>query len=453
MKIQKITSDSLMLLCLFIGMACSDILEEKPDKSLIVLRTMEELWTLFDNNQQVMNAEPSQLDPSSDDVLLLDSRLATLDEDSKRIYTWSTEPINSALNTDWSRPYDQVFFSNIVLQELEMFTSSEQNSQEWKNLKGAAHFYRAYAFFALAKSFCLGYDPKTASNELGIVLRLNPDIAEPLNRASLKETFEQIILDLQTAEPLLSPLPEYNTRPSQAAVWAMLSRVYLYMGDFEQSLNAANRTLSITDTLLDYNEVDASPARPFVGNFTEVIYYSELLLRTYYFFSAGSAVAPELFDLYEEGDLRKTLFFFPRAGFMSFRGQYSYLLNPFGGLAVDEIWLNKAECEARLNQPQMALNSLNRLLEKRVEAESFVPLEGLAGDALIHKILEERRKELVLRGIRWADIKRLNVLGAGIELERIVDGSVYRLAPGDPRFALPIPQEELDRSGIAQNPR
>ena len=452
-KYQHLNQALLLAVILFLGASCSGILDEKPDKALIVPTTISELWALLDNNLQVMNSEPSQLDASSDDVLILDSRLAVLDEDSRRIYTWSNEPINNALNTDWSRPYDQVFYSNVVLGELEQFDNSEKSSQEWRNLKGAAHFYRAYAFFSLARSFCVGYDPATAGNELGIVLRLDSDIAVALPRSTLKETFEQIILDLEMAEPLVQSTISVNTRPSKAAVWAMLSRVYLYMGDFEKSLEAADRALSLYDALLDYNQINPSPARPFVGNLDEVIFYSELLLRTYYFFSAGSAVSPELYAKYEQDDLRRSLFFFARSGFMAFRGQYSYLANAFGGLAVDELWLNKAECEARLGQSQNAINSLNTLLVKRFKTDKFIPIAELSGEELVEKVLEERRKELVLRGMRWGDIKRLNVLGGNISLTRTINGTEIRLPANDPRFALSIPQEEIDRSGIRQNPR
>ena len=136
---------------------------------------------------------------------------------------------------------------------------------------------------------------------------------------------------------------------------------------------------------------------------------------------------------------------------MAYRGQYSYLINPFGGLAVDELLLNKAEAAARLGKHALALESLNILLEKRFTAESFEPVSGLSGEELINRILEERRKELVLRGMRWGDVKRLNVLGDGISLKRMINGEEILLPAGDKRFALPIPQEEISRSGIFQN--
>ncbi|WP_057939846.1 RagB/SusD family nutrient uptake outer membrane protein, partial [Algoriphagus resistens] len=348
-------------------------------------------------------------------------------------------------------PYQQVLFANIVLAELENFSEEEKQATDWKELKGAALFYRAYAYFGLARAFCLPYDRTTAEGELGLVLRTSPDIDSPLPRANLEETFDRILNDLTASRELLADLPAVNTRPSKAAAYAMLSRVYLYQGDFAGSLENAELALGIFSTLIDYNSVDPSPSRPFVGNFGEVIYYSEVFSQLFYFYFSGSAISPDLIDQYGDGDLRKELYYYPRDGFMAYRGQYSYLVNPFGGLAVDELLLNKAEAEARLGEESEALNSLNQLLEKRFIPESFEPLSGLNGEELINTILVERRKELVLRGIRWGDIKRLNVLGADITLKRTINGEEILLPAGDLRFALPIPQKEIGRSGIQQN--
>lgn len=451
MKRYNILRNLWLLSLLIAGVSCSDLLDEKPDMSLVTPTTLDELWALLDNNLQVMNVEPSTVDIVSDDVYLLDSKIPSLTEDQYRLYTWSKEPINSDLNSDWSRPYEQILFANIVLSELENFDGKEQNSAGWKELKGAALFYRAYAYFGLARSFCPAYDKSTAAGELGLVLRTSPEIDIQLPRASLEETFHRILEDLKESRELMPEVASVNTRPSKAAVYAMLSRVYLYQGNFEESLTNADLALAVQSGLLDYRTVNATPSRPFVGQLDEVIFYSELILRTYYFFSSGSAVSPDLYGLYEEGDLRKELFFFPRGGFMAYRGQYSYLINPFGGLAVDELLLNKAEAAARLGKNALALESLNILLEKRFTAESFEPVSGLSGEELINKILQERRKELVLRGMRWGDVKRLNVLGDGISLKRMINGEEILLPAGDKRFALPIPQEEISRSGILQN--
>ncbi|WP_332913812.1 hypothetical protein [Algoriphagus boritolerans] len=122
-----------------------------------------------------------------------------------------------------------------------------------------------------------------------------------------------------------------------------------------------------------------------MGKLDEVIFYSELTLRTYYFFSAGSAVAPELIEKYDPNDLRLSLFYSNRAGFKAFRGQYSYLLNPFGGLAVDELLLNKAECLARIGKDSEAMTVLNELLIKRYKTGTFKEMKGLEQGVLLQK--------------------------------------------------------------------
>ena len=68
-------------------------------------------------------------------------------------------------------------------------------------------------------------------------------------------------------------------------------------------------------------------------------------------------------------------------------------------------------------------------------------------------ILLERRKELLMRGLRWMDLKRLNMEGAAITLTRTVNGQVYTLPPNDLRYALPIPEDVIAISGMQQNPR
>ncbi|SEM08104.1 hypothetical protein SAMN05216436_101351 [bacterium A37T11] len=57
-----------------------------------------------------------------------------------------------------------------------------------------------------------------------------------------------------------------------------------------------------------------------------------------------------------------------------------------------------------------------------------------------------------MRGLRWMDIKRLNKEGANITLTRNLNGQIYTLPPNDPRFALPIPEDVIDLSGMQQNP-
>ncbi|MBW3469842.1 RagB/SusD family nutrient uptake outer membrane protein [Arthrospiribacter ruber] len=451
MKARYIFNLSLLIL---VFTACESFLNEKPDQALIVPRTLEELWSILDNSTQVMNQEGAHIEASADDVIILPFLYNTLSPEQKNAYIWNDEIYETPSALDWDQPFRQIFFANTVLFELENLPESEKSSPEFNRLKGSALFYRAYAYFSLSRQFCLGYDEATAGEILGLPLRSTPNITDEVQRSNLKDTFEMILKDLEEAEIMLPENTPHITRPTKIASRAMLSRVYLYMGNFEKSLEYADLTLLLKDDLLDYNNVNPAPARPFVNEFDEVIFYSELLFYTYYFFSNGSAVNPDLVELYHENDLRKQLFFFPREDHFAYRGQYSFLVRLFSGLATDEVYLTKAECHARLGQPEDALNALNTLLRNRFISGTYEPIEVDVVEDVLETILTERRKQLLLRGIRWGDLKRFNVIpGEQVTLTRDTPDGVFNLPPNDFRYAYPIPEEELQLSGIAQNPR
>ncbi|MFP9100715.1 RagB/SusD family nutrient uptake outer membrane protein [Flavobacterium sp. RHBU_24] len=95
----------------------------------------------------------------------------------------------------------------------------------------------------------------------------------------------------------------------------------------------------------------------------------------------------------------------------SYWGSYDGSPLPFSGIATDEIYLIKSECLARAGKFTEAMQVLNTLLEKRWIAGTFFPLSA-TGTAALDIILSERRKELVLRGLRWSDLRRLNKIRA-----------------------------------------
>jgi hypothetical protein len=72
--------------------------------------------------------------------------------------------------------------------------------------------------------------------------------------------------------------------------------------------------------------------------------------------------------------------------------------------------------------------------------------------AALDTILLERRKELVMRTLRWIDIKRLNKEDRNIVPVRIVAGERFSLPPNDNRYALPLPSDVVNISGMPQNP-
>ena len=63
-----------------------------------------------------------------------------------------------------------------------------------------------------------------------------------------------------------------------------------------------------------------------------------------------------------------------------------------------------------------------------VHFEGYFPISLLDAGVLLETILQERRKELLFRGRRWADLKRLNLEAKfKKDLIRTINGQEYRL--------------------------
>jgi hypothetical protein len=169
-----------------------------------------------------------------------------------------------------------------------------------------------------------------------------------------------------------------------------------------------------------------------------------------------SRIDTTLYALYADNDLRKSLYFLNHAdGSQRFKGSLAGSNVLFQGPTVAEMMLIRSECLSRRNSQDsrdQALQLLNQLLEKRYQTGTFVPIQYEDSQQLLDTILAERQKELIFRGERWADIKRLNMEGRNIVLRRYVNNDWIQLEPNSPRYATPIPEKVIDLSGMQQNP-
>jgi hypothetical protein len=98
---------------------------------------------------------------------------------------------------------------------------------------------------------------------------------------------------------------------------------------------------------------------------------------------------------------------------------------------------------------------LNYLLSKRYRTVPvFTPLTAATAEEALQIVLRERRKELVGRGLRWYDLRRLNKDPRFAQtLTRVVNGQTYILPPNDPRYTHLIPFEVIALTGMQQNQR
>lgn len=445
----KILSFALLVAALSAA-SCKKYLELKPNKKLLTDPTVEQVQGLLDHNDR-MNRTPNSGELSADDYYMTTEAYNALTlRTVKAAYLWEDEIIFDQFPNEWSYAHEPIYYANVALELLEKIERTNPNAAAYDNAKGSALLFRCKSFLENVFTWAKAYDKNTSSSDLGIPLRLHSDFNEPSVRASVKEVYERIIADLEQAVRLLPLTPEHVMRPSRPAAYALLSRTYLAMREYDKAGRYADSCLQLKNTLIDYNTLNSA------ANFPLSMFNNEVIMHCVQGLTSQLTRTNDsnLYRSYAPNDLRKTIFFRPNGdGTFGFKGNYTGSSSMFSGTATDEMYLIRAECFARAGNTTAALSDLNTLLLKRYKANTFVPLTAASSQEALNKILVERRKELLIRGLRWMDIKRLNKEGANISIRRIINNTVYELPPNDPRFALPFPGYIISITGMPQNPR
>lgn len=453
--LKEIMELSLMLAAVISLTSCKKYLDAKTDKKLVVPTSLQDAQALLDYYTQ-LNTFYSPIGlASDDDHYLLDDRFNSLNEDQQSIYIWDKD---AAYNSgDWKWTYANILYANLALETVEKVPPSSSSLSEWRAIKGSALFFRAYNFFQAVQYWAEPYDKNTADKALGVPLRLTSDVNETIMRPSLEASYHQIIQDYKQAIELLPVSNSILSRPSKPAAFGALSRVYLSMGDYRQAFLYADSCLQLYNILIDYNELNPNAFAPIKSFNKEVIFHSETT-QSISIFSPIAKTDSVLYRSYGDNDLRKIVFFMDNNdGTHSFKGSYAgsnYYDVPFNGIATDEMYLIRAECYARSGDVKNAMKDLNALLVKRWKAGTFIPYTADNEEEALKMVLQERRKELVLRGMRWFDLRRLNKDSRfAVTLIRKVNGKTYSLPPNDPRYTFYIPNDVIIKTGMKQNVR
>ncbi len=434
--------------------ACKKFLDANPNNGVAVPTSLSDLQALLDNSG-VMNRQttPNFGESSADDFYLTADRYNSISVEWQKIYTWQRGDYN--YGNDWSAGYAVIYLSNYCLDQIKAIEKTNANTSSWGNVYGSALFYRSYNFLNLLWVYSKVYNETTASTDLGIALRLSSDFNIPSSRASVKECYEQVLADTKEAINYLPDLPLTVMRPSKAAAYGLLARAYLSMGIYDSAYNYAGKSLALKSELMDFNNdpnLSISVDVPFKAFNKEIVFYTEINGIEGIFRPTYASIDTILYTQYENADLRKQAFFRSVAGNFRFKGSYSGNAQCFSGIATDELYMIKAECAARMEKIEEAMLNLNNVLRKRWN-KNFSFSEKIAGnknDALI-LIRTERRKELLIRGLRWPDIKRYNKEGAEIVLKRKVGEQIFTLPPNSPYYALPLPADVIRETGMEQN--
>lgn len=393
---------------------------------------------------------------------------------------------------DFRHLYAHINACNMILEELKVFenTDDEEDVQNITRIKGECHFLRGSCYFLLANFYGKPYDVATASTDLAVPIKLSNWVEDVIyTRNTVAEVYEQVLEDLNTAELYLKDVPKKSLwRADINAVRLMLSRVYLYMCNYEEAQKYAATVTGTAPRLEDLNHYDReqfleeecselifSTGSAAIGASNIVIYGTSSLANTF-------RISDELYAAYDpehSHDLRLEHFIVNDEGTLRYKKLWgdAYTRTPVSdvfALRTAEAYLNLAEAAACAGDESAARGALNALREKRIEADFFDPaqVDALSGEELVKFVREERRRELCLEGHRWFDLRRYRVAKAypeEITLTHIHVNKVRNQTTGgydiqwqrrfvlpsdDPAWVLPIPLDEIDKNtGMENNPR
>ncbi|MGX5820190.1 RagB/SusD family nutrient uptake outer membrane protein [Chitinophaga lutea] len=453
-----ILTATVLLPALLLSAGCEKYLDVKNASSTIIPTRVSDLEAIMDNPSVVaLNYMPGLQERLSDYCIVRPDAFASLSDEDRKGYLFGEQPEDLLILTTWINGYKKVFNCNVVLNLLP--TVRDGNTLRGQQLKGHALYYRGFSHFLLLEHFSMPYNKGTAEKSPGIPIKKNPDEDDKTVRFTIAASYKSILEDLEEAVRLLPDEEPLLTRPDKLAAHAALARIYLVRGEYDKALDHASEVLRVKSYVDDYNTRDLSPAAPFNFRMTEII-LPHNSIGPAYTDPRTSLVTPAFYQSYDEDDLRKKGFFTANApDNVVFKGSYTGWATSsalFAGVTVPEVLLIRAECRARAGEAGKAMEDLNYLLKHRYKKDRFQPRTASGAEDALMQVIAERKKEFPFRGIRGMDLRRLaNDPRFAVTLERTVtvNGQTFKatLLPGSNRYALPIPKDVINATGIEQN--
>lgn len=402
-------------------------------------------------------------------------------------------------NGNWTQIYRLINVANNIIYSL---GDVPQNTTEEKTgamkVDGEAHFLRAYYYFWLVNLYGDPYQASTASTDLGVPIKTSEKVEDKyFQRNTVQECYDQILADLAIAE---SDLSQTGSQPSVfradvTAVRFLMSRVYLYMQNWEKAAEYAQKVIDAKSTLTNLNRM--SEGQAFLSESSDETIFSmggNAMPNFTSFEYKGFSISDTIYNMYADDDLRKTLFMWHHGTFNGYTKledastdattpntdayyyqEHYYLPWNFAQSEVSdkflfrtaEAYLTKAEAEAYMGNEDEARQLINTLRSYRYKTGSDYEVTATGND-LVRLIRDERERELCLEGQRWFDLRRYGVCPVCPERKPIIHDYYYytdrnsttqvemhrfTLEPDDWGYTLPIPQEVIDFNGMTQNER
>lgn len=342
------------------------------------------------------------------------------------------------------------------------------------NIEAEAKAIRAIAHFDIVRRYCkIPTQSADAAGSMGIayVEKFDPFLVTTRN-LSVSQVYDKIIADLVFAEQNITQTANVG-KLTKAAVQGMLSRVYLYKGDYDNVILWGQKSLassSSVGSIANFKNIWADTSND--GVLFKVLNSSIENIKTgscYNQTVSGQikseyVVDYDFFTKFASTDIRKTSYIqtsvFSGKNYNNVIKYKQATGKPIEAVDIKylrsaEVLLNVAEAMYKKGNESGAISLLNTLRTQRYSG--YVPGTE-TGQNLWNAIMLERRLELAFETDRFFTLKRL-----GLPIQRSnfgpeADGAgnpatVLTLPVASHKWQLPIPQAAIDNNNqIQQNP-
>lgn len=336
----------------------------------------------------------------------------------------------------WQSPYVVIGRANRIIAAAEGGKLSDAVEAKAKIEQYAAEskVLRALAYFDLVRIYGKPYtEDQGASLGVPLVTEVLESNAKPA-RSTVAEVYTQVVKDL--TEAISSNALATETEPGYVSVWgakAILSRVYLNMGDYANALSVAEDIIKNSGAALwtrdqylkawdastpneseflfrlnvagstDNNDLNG------IGNLQQRDGYKEMVATKKFVDMLTSDPKDVRNDMFLPAKAEKEVAVYGtnKVFLNKLRGQGGNLRNvtivPI--IRLSEVYLTAAECAFRNNDKTKAVEYLNDLVKNRTTTEASL---ATVDNITLERILIERRKELIGEGQRYFDALRNN---------------------------------------------
>lgn len=385
---------------------------------------------------------------------------------AESIGTWDfyremdTYNVSAAGNTEndrfYTRAYATINVANNVLEKVAGLTNV--STEDKSPMLGAAYFVRGLALFDLTRLYG-GVPGVIGTMGMPIMTEATstvPEVKFP-SRASLEDTYLAIENDLLMA---LDLLPEFSDRSvaNKGGARALLSRLYLYLRQYDKVIDYSTAVIEDSNYELNPDFVDIFDNKFGKESIFELNFSSsdQSGIRNWYNPNGGRGDLTTHSSFYAEAtanpkDVRGELF-----DYSLNNGHFQTKYKKPGGidniiiLRLAEVYLNRAEAWANLNDLPAAIADLN-MIRQRAGIGAIDDPEQKTKEEVVKTILQERKLEFAFEGHRYFDLMRSGIAMAVLQDIPRKNGPNVGL-PSLSRALFPIPNFEIDANpNLVQN--